>query len=186
MLTKASKILAIDPGTKELGIAVLSKLQLEHFAIKTFKHRTPPHAFLSEVSEFIDGQIAEFHPIALAIEQTFLIQRDSALLNVVATEIKQKAKQCGLEVYEYKPAQVRNKLCQASKATKNDATIVLTSRYPELRQFLKRESKWVKLYWSHVFDAVAVGLVCLDDMLSQNPTDPTPIFSVRGPGNAEF
>src|SRR5438067_12627450 len=76
-------ILAIDPGTKEIGVAVLFGLALRYYAVKTIKRRQPPHALLAEISRYITSLINEYHPEALAIEKTFLIQKSAVLLNVV-------------------------------------------------------------------------------------------------------
>lgn len=169
---KDLKILAIDPGTKELGIAVLIGSQLAYYAVKTFKQRQVPHAFLAEVSGFIDSLISDYQPTAMAIEKTFLIQRDSALLNVAAAEIKHTGRQCGLLVYEYEPMLVKQKICsETNKPTKRQVADVLTHRFPELAQFLSRPSKWEQLYWAHVFDAVAVGVVCLEEVYGTEAED---------------
>src|SRR5262245_57495 len=49
MPEKPLTILAIDPGTKEIGFAVFSGAQLEYYGVKTFKRRSPAFAFLAEV-----------------------------------------------------------------------------------------------------------------------------------------
>lgn len=155
-----TKILAIDPGTKELGVAVLFEDQLEYYGVKTFKRRQPAHLFLSGVARYISELIAEHQPQALAIEQTFFIQKESALLNVTAAVIRHMAKQAGLTVYEFDPTKVRQLICQSDRATKREAAKILAGRYPELARYLKQPTKWETLYRAHVFDAVAVGLVC--------------------------
>jgi Holliday junction resolvasome RuvABC endonuclease subunit len=160
MHTAPTKILAIDPGTKELGVAVLLEDRLEYYGVKTFKQRQPRHAFLAAVVRYITGLIADHHPNVLAIEQTYFIQREAALLNVTAAEIKYTAERCGLAVFEFAPAKVRQHVCRAEKATKRETAKVLAGRYPELARYLKQPTKWEALYWAHVLDAVAVGLVC--------------------------
>lgn len=169
--TKDPKILAIDPGTKELGIAVLVGSQLVYYAVKTFKQRQVPHVFLAEVSGFIDSLISDYQPTAMAIEKTFLIQRGSALLNVTAAEIKHTGREYVLPVYEFEPAWVRQKVGSTAKPTKRQVAEVLTNRFPELAQFLSRPSKWEQLYWAHVFDAVAVGVVCLEEAYGTEAED---------------
>jgi Holliday junction resolvasome RuvABC endonuclease subunit len=124
----------------------------------------------------MDVLITERHPVALAIERTFLIQRESALLNVTATAIKYMAKQYGLAVYEYEPAKVRQTICQHGKATKSQTAQIIANHYPELMQFLKCQTKWERLYWAHMFDAVAVGLVCLREVYGDEKDDATSIF----------
>jgi len=164
MPTKPPTILAIDPGTKELGFAVLTDGHLSYYGVKTFKRRSPPHAFLTDLSGFIASLIARYKPDCLAIERTFLIQKSATLLNVTAVEIKQAAINQGLMVCEYAPSEVRNILCQRKKTLKREMVQVIAKRFPELARFLRQPTKWEALYWSHMFDAVAVGVVCLDEV----------------------
>jgi crossover junction endodeoxyribonuclease RuvC len=145
MLTKSPTILAIDPGAKELGFAILADNHLNYYGVKTFKRRQPAHGFLSDVTRFVNALIAEHEPSALAIERTYLTQKTSALLNVAAAEIKFTARQKGLVVYEYAPPKVRNAICQTEKATKHDTTRVIATRFPALTRFLEPQSKWERL-----------------------------------------
>lgn len=161
MPTEHPTILAIDPGTKALGFAVFKGVYLEYYGVKTFKRRSPLHALLADISWFITSLIIRYKPECFAIEQTFLIQPGAELLNVAAQEIKSAAKQHALTVYEYNPVKVRAAICQLEKATKFAAAQVIAEQFPELGRFLRRPTKWETLYWAHMFDAIAVGLVCL-------------------------
>ena len=164
MLTTPTTILALDPGTKELGVVVLLDARLEFYGVKTFKQRQPPHRFLTTVTRYITSLIAAYHPAILAIETTFSSQRNAALLQVTAAEIIHAAKQHGLSVREYDPVKVRQTLCQREKATKRDIAQLIARRYPELSRFLKQPTRWETLYWGHVFDAVAVGWRCWQEI----------------------
>jgi Holliday junction resolvasome RuvABC endonuclease subunit len=155
-----TKILAIDPGTKELGVASLAGDRLEFYGVKTFKQRQPPHVLLASIASYITTLLVEYQPTLLAIEQTYRIQRESALLNIAALEIKQTARQRGLPVYEYAPVQVRQQIGPAGKGTKAAVAQVLAARYPELAHLLRQPTRWEALYRAHIFDAVAVGLFC--------------------------
>lgn len=163
MPTTPTTILALDPGTKELGVAVLLEARLEFYGVKTFKQRQPPHLFLAVVASYITGLIAAHRPTVLAIEQTFCRQRQSALLNVTAAEIIYAANQHGLRVFVYDPAKVRQTICQHEKGTKGETAQIVARRYPELSRYLKQPTRWETLYWGHVFDAVAVGLMYLNE-----------------------
>jgi Holliday junction resolvasome RuvABC endonuclease subunit len=171
MPTTLPKILAIDPGAKELGFAILAGNRIDYYGVKTFKHRQPAQSFLTGVTRFVNSLIIEHNPSALAIERTYLIQKTSALLNVAATEIKFIAKQKGLTVYEYAPPKVRNTICHTEKATKQDTANIIAKRFPALARFLTPHTKWELLYWMHMFDAVAVGIVCLDEICKEIGTD---------------
>jgi RNase H-fold protein (predicted Holliday junction resolvase) len=43
MTKKKTKILAIDPGTKEMGVAFLEKGKLIHYGVKSIKKKRSPH-----------------------------------------------------------------------------------------------------------------------------------------------
>lgn len=159
-----ANILALDPGTKEIGVAILKGQQLDYFGVKTFRQRQPPHLFLATVASYLTGLIAAHRPTVLAIEQTFSRQRESALLNVTAAEITYTARQHGLKVFTYDPAKVRQTICQVEKGTKRETAQIVARQYPELARYLKHPTRWEALYWGHVFDAVAVGLCYWQDI----------------------
>lgn len=167
MPTKPPTILAIDPGTKEIGVAVFSGSELCYYGVKTIKRRQPPQALLAEISRYVTGLIASYQPQALAIEQTLLIQQSAALLCVAAAEIKQTASGHGLALYEYVPAEVRQWLCQRERATKRETARRVSERCPELARYLKQPTKWGEMYWAHMLDAVAVGLRCWDEVYGE-------------------
>lgn len=164
MLTARPKILAIDPGTKEIGFAVLSGVDLCYYGVKTIKHRQPPQVLLAEITRQIDALIEDHRPEVLAIERTFLVHKSAALLNVAAAEIKRAARQRGLIVYERAPVSVRTTICRDGAGTKRETARRVAELFPELARLLKQPTKWEEIYWSHLFDAVAIGWVCLQEM----------------------
>lgn len=164
MPTKSPTILAIDPGTKEIGVAVFFGADLCYYAVKTIKRRRPPQALLAEISRYVIRLIQGYRPQTLVIEKTFLIQKSTALLNVAAAEMKQTARQQGLEVCEYAPVEVRRAICQSEKATKRETALRIVKRFPELAHYQSQPTRWGELYWANMFDAVAVGWVHLSEM----------------------
>lgn len=169
MPEQSPTILAIDPGTKEIGVAVLSGSVLRYYAVKTFKRRQPPHALLADISHYIASLINEYRPETLAIEKAFLIQEGAVLLSVAAEEIKYAGTQQGLPVYEYAPHEVRQFICQTEKATKRQTAQRLAEQFPELALYLRQPTKWEETYWANVFDAVAVGMKHLYEISKQQP-----------------
>lgn len=160
-----TRLLAIDPGTREIGVAVFDGAGLCYYGVKTIKRRRlPPRVLLAEITRYVAALIQAYRPQALAIERTFLIQKSAALLQVAAAEIKRTAKGQGLAVYEYAPAEVRRALCQSKKATKRATARRIAERFPELARYLEQQTRWGELYWANMLDAVAVGLVCLNEL----------------------
>jgi crossover junction endodeoxyribonuclease RuvC len=158
------RILAIDPGTREIGVAVLEESDLIYYGVKTIHDRTDALTILKQISTLTQGLIADYAPDYLAIERTFLIQKSAALLNVAADEIKSVARFCQLPIFEYSPSTVRKFVCQNGAAKKRDVAKIVASRYPELTRHLRTLNKWDEIYYANLFDAIAVGLTCLHEL----------------------
>ena len=158
MHTDNSKILAIDPGTRELGVAVLTSGELLYYGVKTIRRRSSASEILNQVHQIISRLIADYKPQCLAIEKMFFIHKSAALLNVTADEIKAVALAEGLTIFEYAPTLVRKTICKTGKATKREAAKVIATRYPELARYLEHRTKWEELYYANMFDAVALGV----------------------------
>ena len=169
MPTNQTKILAIDPGTREIGVAVLSAGELLYYGVKTIRRGGSASKILSQARQVILRLIADYQPQYLAIERMFLIHRSAALLNVTADEIKVVAKEQGLAIYEYAPTVVRKIICQTGKATKKQAAEIIAGQYPELARYLEQRSKWETLYYANMFDAIAVGLCCQQELSKPLP-----------------
>jgi len=160
------RIVAIDPGTRELGVAVLEGMDLIYYAVKTVRDRTTAQAILQQVANLAIDVIVKFEPEVLAIEKMFVVQKSAALLSVAAEEIKSVARSSGLTVYEYAPKSIRKFICQNGSATKRDVAQVIAHRYPELTRHLKTRNKWDEKYYANIFDAVAVGLMYRSEMIN--------------------
>src|SRR5438128_7650796 len=132
MPTPEKRILAIDPGTKEIGVVVLEGNELIFYAVKTIRDRSTAQRILAHVAAITQELITQYDPQYLAIEKMFVVQKSAALLSVAAEEIKSVAKSNGLPIYEYAPSTVRKFICQSGAATKRDVAQVVAQRYPEL------------------------------------------------------
>jgi crossover junction endodeoxyribonuclease RuvC len=164
------KILAIDPGTREMGVAVLEGEQLVYYGVKTIRGRRNPAEVLRRIQAVTARLISRYHPHCLTIEKMFPIQKSASLLVVAAEEVKATARQHGLIIFEYAPTVVRKMVCQSGRATKAEAAKIVTLRFPELRPYLEQRTKWEALYYANMFDAVALALCCAND--TSRHTDP--------------
>lgn len=175
-----NKILAIDPGTREIGAVVLDGGELVYYAVKTIRDRGSAQRILRHVDTLVSGLIAEYQPDYLAIEKMFIVQKNAALLSVAAEEIKSVARESGLEIYEYAPTTVRKFICQNGAATKRDVARVVAERYPELARHLDTRNKWEEKYYANIFDAVAVGLMCSHQVSAEHASGPSEDQSQSG------
>jgi len=157
--TTIRKILAIDPGTREMGVAVLVGNELEHYGVKTITDRKTPSSILLQGSQIIYRLIGLHKPNMLAIERPFMgYGNRSATLVALGREITKLGRGIGLEVKEISPKTVKKAVAGSGSATKRDVAKILCSTFPELRIHLEQTHKYKEHYWSNMFDAVAVAV----------------------------
>ena len=83
--TTSQRILAIDPGTREMGIVLLEEREIVYYGVKTFRKRSPVSRLLIDVRKVIIKLIDEYQPEVLVIEKTFFYnQKSTAKLIIVA------------------------------------------------------------------------------------------------------
>jgi len=156
------KILAIDPGTKNIGIAFLEKGKLVYYGVKVIKNKKSPHETLKEGRKIILRLIRDFKPSTLAVEKAFFAKsRNLALLNVFFDEIKTVSRRKKLKFISYAPGTVRKFICGNGWASKKEVAAVVTSKYPELKVYLTQDRFWKERYHQNMFDAVALGMMAL-------------------------
>jgi Holliday junction resolvasome RuvABC endonuclease subunit len=164
---KPTKILAIDPGTREMGFAILEPNDLIYYGVKTLKKKRPVNVLLKEVRKIINRFIDDYGTNVLVIETTFFYKHDntSGLIELAET-VKAVAKERRLKVVEYAAKTVRKCICESGKATKRETAKVICSKFPELQIYLTQDRIWKEKYWLNVFDAVALGLTYLQKKAS--------------------
>jgi Holliday junction resolvasome RuvABC endonuclease subunit len=174
-----NKILAINPGTRELGIAVLEGKDLLYYGVKIIRGQKSPQALLRKIAAIIGNVISEYDPLVLAIEKPSLVRRSDALVALVAEKIKATAREYGLTVNEYEPQAVRQFLCQSEKANKRETAKVITSQFCELSRYFDRKGSDEIIYWGKMFDAVAVGLMYEQQSRSELSADDSRIVASK-------
>lgn len=167
----SSTILAVAPGTRELGVAVLQNSELLFYGIKTVSRRKNPLTVLEIVSSHLRNLVKKYRPDYLAVEKIIIRQHSYALLAVVAEQIKATAKEMNLPVGEYAPVSVRKRLCETGRATKCETAEILATRFPELKRYYLRTTKWECDYYGNLFAAVALGVICEEDLLKSESSD---------------
>jgi Holliday junction resolvasome RuvABC endonuclease subunit len=153
------RILAIDPGTRNIGFAFLDKRNLIHFGVKTIGGEGSPEEKLREGKRIILRLINDLRPQSLIVEKTFFANnRNSALLNVFVDEIRAIGKRKGLKVRSLAANSVRKFICGNGAASKDDVARVMVSHHPELKPYLTSDRRWKERYHRNMFDAVALGV----------------------------
>jgi len=155
-----TRILAIDPGTRYLGFALLDGRKPVYYGVKVIKSSNSfPHERLKEARKVVLRLIEDLKPHMLATEKTFFSNnRNVALLNVLAEEIKAVGKRKGLKVVSLAPSTVKKLICGSGKAKKYEVASVVVAKHPELKVFLDQDRRWKERYWQNMFDAIALGM----------------------------
>jgi Holliday junction resolvasome RuvABC endonuclease subunit len=119
MSKNKSKILAIDPGTREMGIAFFDKGKLIYYGVKTIKKGKSPSETLKEGRKIILRLIKDLEPNVLVVEKAFFANnRNASLLNILVDEIKDIGRRKGLKVMSFAPSTVKKAICGNGRAAK--------------------------------------------------------------------
>lgn len=157
---KQARILAIDPGTRHIGVALLENGHPTYQGVKTIRSRTSAQTILGEGRRLIQDLLRDYKPDILAVEKTFFGKsRNVALLNVMADEIVAVGIRNKVRVIRLAPTTIRKRLCGNGHATKDDVKRVIISRFPEFKVYATQDRKWKDYYHHNMFDAMALGLV---------------------------
>lgn len=158
------RILAIDPGTRLMGIAVLENGKLIYHGVENIPRKFAPNERLQIARKIILRMMRDFRPKIVAYEKTFFGKnRSTALLNVLADEIRTLALTRGLKALGYAPATVKKHVAGTGTASKSQVARAIAKRFPTLRVFLTQDRRWKERYHGNMFDAVAVGLTAAAD-----------------------
>lgn len=160
---KKRRILAIDPGTRQMGIAVLEDRELIYHSVETLTTRGTPHERLQEGRRVFLRLLDDFKPAAVAVEAPFFANnRNTALLNVLVDELRALAKSRGVAVASFAPSTIKRHMCGDGWAAKGEVAKAVVAKYPKLKVYLTQDRKWKERYHGNMFDAVALAAVSRD------------------------
>ncbi len=159
-------ILGIDPGTKEMGIAVLQGRTLRAHGVHTLRNGDHPHDVIGQAKAIVLRYIADYGPQIVAIEKPYAIAtKRAALLSVIEQELSARAAELRLRVVQLSPEEIRQAVVGNPRARKLDVARALVDRgFGQLRVRLPKPPARAALglsakdrYWLHMFDALAVA-----------------------------
>lgn len=159
-----NRLLAIDPGAREMGFAVLNDNELVYYGVKSLKKFRPKGRLKKAVKEILAKLIIEYGIKTLVMENGWFSQIKSPLFQAVYEAIKDTAKQKKLKLKTYAPKTIRKLVCGDGKATKKRTARILANRYPELDIYLQQDYRWKEKYWLNAFDAIAAGLTHIEKL----------------------
>jgi Holliday junction resolvasome RuvABC endonuclease subunit len=148
-------ILALAPGTRHLGVAVLAGHELVYFGVKSFPGKKSTQTFLLQVAASLTRVIRRYRPDILAIEETYYAQaRSSLLLSVLISSLRILGRKHHLRNERILPTEVKRYFC-TGKPTRRRLADAMCLRYSFLATFLRQHR--TPGYWQQMFDAVGLG-----------------------------
>lgn len=173
------RLLAIDPGSRYLGVAVFENLHLLDWRTKIIEEKgRNAQAAVSRVRQIVRQSIKHYQVQMVVVRPYCPCPRHtSKVMAAMVKELQRFGKQQGLRVSLCDPQRVRQFLCQGGRATKMDvARIIATDRYPFLSHIYEetRAKPWFReKYHLQMFSAIALGLYwlskCQHKRLSSEP-----------------
>lgn len=151
-------ILALDPGLRDLGFAVLKQGRLVSYGVRTLRpvdYRTR----IAEARALTRGWIEAHRPTSLVLEQTHghpVTSFDA--IDQLAHGAARVAARNSVQVMRYYPQPVRRVIAGNGNATKQELAQALVLHFRQLRVYLTQDRKWKERHFGHMFDAVALAL----------------------------
>jgi crossover junction endodeoxyribonuclease RuvC len=173
MRTEPWRILAIDPGTRLMGVAFLDDGKLIYHTVKVIAKERSPQRMLQRARDAVVRLVDDLEPSIVAVERTFFNQnRNTALLNVLFDELRAVAQRRRLTFISYAPSTIKKFICGDGHAGKRQVAMAVVSKYPELKVFVTQDRAWKERFHQNMFDAVALGIMVMTGLRTGSPPVP--------------
>jgi Holliday junction resolvasome RuvABC endonuclease subunit len=156
----SNTILAVDPGLRAMGVAVLGRRDHLRFAMVLGAPRNGPlNARLRTLGHRVDEILGLYSPRVMVLEATWPSRNDSiARLHRVAMLCKRRARNQRIGTVSIPSGTVRRLILGDGNGSKRDIARVVSAHYPELRPYFYRDRSWREKHFQNLFDAVAIAL----------------------------
>ena len=158
MRKRIDTILALDPGLRELGYAVLSGRRLVTGGVLGLR-QTPKEVRLAEARKHVRSWLRAHRPRVVVAEKTY--RHPVPWLNDLhrlTLSVRRAAARRSIAFATYAPQRVRRHVVGNGWATKSEVALAIAHRYPTLRVYLTQDRRWKERYWQNMFDAIALAL----------------------------
>ena len=155
-------ILAINPGTKYVAIAIFNESELREWFMKIFKGKWSK-AKMRAILTVLTGLATRYGADVLAIKRLHP-SRSSRNLNSLVSGIKHEMRRKGLNVHEYSIKQMERSFSMSGRANKKNMAEQVVREYPVLFYEFEKEKRHKNPYYARLFEAVALGSVCHDEL----------------------
>ena len=154
MTNKLLKILAINPGTRYTGVAVFVGTDRD-WAVKVIKGKNITDCVMGDVNQ--DG-------INVISIKKLHVSRSSKALKRIADGIERFAASRKIGLREYSIDELKENILSETRGNKRLLMEEVSARYPFQSSDLQKESNHKNAYLVRMFEAVALGTVCFNDI----------------------
>jgi Holliday junction resolvasome RuvABC endonuclease subunit len=158
MTTRPTTILALDPGLRALGFAVLTGTRLADGGVLHLR-LLPKAQRAREARHAVEQWLYAFRPQVVVLERTYRHPvgplNDLHRLNQAVGRL---AAARHIPVTTYAPQTVRKSVVGDGWATKQKVAEILSARFPTTRMFLTQDKRWKERHWQNMFDAIALAV----------------------------
>jgi len=155
MRNNSHTVLAVNPGTRYLGIAVFRGQQLQDWRVKILKG-TWSKEKLKRALTIVSMWIERYRPDLVAMKRLHP-SRSSRGLNSLHNQIQKLCLRKKLTLTQYTIKQLEVVFCQEQRRNKRNLAEAVTALYPELTCDLNTEKQRRNPYHMRMFEAVALG-----------------------------
>jgi Holliday junction resolvasome RuvABC endonuclease subunit len=127
MQKEPPRILAVNPGSRYLGVAAFRGPEILDWGVKVVIGKTPDRK-LQAARKILVALIGQYRPDVLAIKRLHR-SRSSRQLDELAAQLKTLAKRRGIKVQEYSIQDVKDSLFPDIKANKRKLAEILAAMY---------------------------------------------------------
>lgn len=159
MAKESTRILAVNPGGRYVGLAVFCDADLRDWRVRSLGGASPSERGRS-FGDMVSRIIRTHGTDTLAIKALHPA-RCSASLRYLTRKIKKIAEERGLRICELSINELKEKLNPGGRSNKRLLMEEVAARYPFLYPELEREKKNKNQYLVRMFEAVALGFVSL-------------------------
>jgi len=159
MPRKPLKILGISPGTRYIGVALFCGSELMDWCVKNIEGKWSKGK-IEKAMAVISDLIGQHDPDVLSIKKLHP-SRTSSNLNRLVGRIKGLSKRKRIRVYQYSIKELEDFFYPEGRINKRELAEMVATEYPVLSHELNREKAHRNPYHIRMFEAVALGSVCL-------------------------
>lgn len=160
MPKKEINILAVNPGTKYLGLAAFQGPDLVYWGVKVRKGKWSKEKLKN--TERIIINLVDQHEITVLTLKKPHSSRTSRNLNRLVAAVGRLAKRKRLQLHLYSLNDLKNFLAFGMRINKIDLAGLAVARYQFLIHQLEKEKKNKHPYFTRMFEAIAAGILAFN------------------------